>query len=119
MYKRQALKLEAFTVNFKAMIVSLLDKKVSYEKLVEGQSPFYKGKLFCETIMKSENLDEILALLLEKYLEEKEQNKEKFSRVPNKLVSRLKWTTIMHHLLECYQLLECFTLHCSLCLINK
>ena len=32
-----ALKLEAFTVNFKAMIVSLLDKKVSYEKLVEGQ----------------------------------------------------------------------------------
>jgi type VII secretion protein essB len=90
-----ALKLETFTVNFKAMIVSLLDKKVSYEKLVEGQSPFYKGKLFCETIMKSENLDEIIALLLEKYLEEKEQNKEKFSRVPNKLVSRLKWTTII------------------------
>ena len=90
-----ALNLEAFTVNFKAMIVSLLDKKVSYEKLVEGQSPFYKGKLFCETIMKAEDLDAILTLLLEKYIEEKEQNKEKFSRVPNKLVSRLKWTTII------------------------
>ena len=90
-----ALNLEAFTVNFKAMIVSLLDKKVSYEKLVEGQSPFYKGKLFCETIMKTKDLEEILGLLLEKYLEEKEQNKEKFSRVPNKLVSRLKWTTII------------------------
>lgn len=54
--------LDEFTVNFKAMIVSLLDKKTSYEKLIEGQSPFYKGKLFCETIMKAENLDEIISL---------------------------------------------------------
>lgn len=90
-----ALNLEAFTVNFKAMIVSLLDKKVSYEELIEGQSPFYKGKLFCETIMKAESLDEILSLLVENYLKEKEQNKENFSRVSNKLVSRLKLTTII------------------------
>lgn len=91
--------LDAFTVNFKAMIVSLLDKKTSYEKLIEGQSPFYKGKLFCETIMKAENLDEIISLLEEKYLEEREQNKEKFSRVPNKLVSRLKLTTLITSLI--------------------
>ena len=90
-----ALNLEAFTVNFKAMIVSLLDKKVSYEELIEGQSPFYKGKLFCETIMKAESLDEILSLLVENYLKEKEQNRENFSRVSNKLVSRLKLTTII------------------------
>ena len=72
-----ALSLDEFTVNFNAMIVSLLHKKVSYEELIEGQSPFYKGKLFCETIMKAESLDEIISLLVENYLEEKEQNKEK------------------------------------------
>lgn len=96
--------LDEFTVNFKAMIVSLLDKKTSYEKLIEGQSPFYKGKLFCETIMKAENLDEIISLLEEKYLEEREQNKEKFSRVPNKLVSRLKLTTLIASLIGFFSL---------------
>ena len=96
--------LDEFTVNFKAMIVSLLDKKTSYEKLIEGQSPFYKGKLFCETIMKTENLDEIISLLEEKYLEESEQNKEKFSRVPNKLVSRLKLTTLITSLIGFFSL---------------
>ncbi len=34
-------------------------------------------------------------MLEEKYLEEREQNKEKFSRVPNKLVFRLKLTTLI------------------------
>lgn len=96
--------LDAFTVNFKAMIVSLLDKKTSYEKLIEGQSPFYKGKLFSETIMKAENLDEIISLLEEKYLEEREQNKEKFSRVPNKLVFRLKLTTLITSLIGFFSL---------------
>lgn len=96
--------LDEFTVNFKAMIVSLLDKKTSYEKLIEGQSPFYKGKLFCETIMKAENLDEIISLLEEKYIEEREQNKEKFSRVPNKLVSRLKLTTLITSLIGFFSL---------------
>ena len=96
--------LDEFTVNFKAMIVSLLDKKTSYEKLIEGQSPFYKGKLFCETIMKAENLDEIISLLEEKYLEEREQNKEKFTRVPNKLVSRLKLTTLITSLIGFFSL---------------
>ena len=94
-----ALILDKFTVNFKAMIVSLLDKKVSYEELIEGQLPFYKGKLFCETIMQAESLDEILSLLLENYLEEKEQNKEKFSRVSNQLVSRLKWMALITSLI--------------------
>lgn len=96
--------LDEFTVNFKAMIVSLLDKKTSYEKLIEGQSPFYKGKLFCETIMKAETLDEIISLLEEKYLEERKQNKEKFSRVPNKLVSRLKLTTLITSLIGFFSL---------------
>ena len=96
--------LDEFTVNFKAMIVSLLDKKTSYEKLIEAQSPFYKGKLFCETIMKAENLDEIISLLEEKYLEEREQNKEKFSRVPNKLVFRLKLTTLITSLIGFFSL---------------
>ena len=75
-----------------------------YEKLIEGQSPFYKGKLFCETIMKAENLDEIISLLEEKYLEEREQNKEKFSRVPNKLVFRLKLTTLITSLIGFFSL---------------
>ena len=93
-----------FSVVLKAMIVSLLDKKTSYEKLIEGKSPCYKGKLFCETIMKAENLDEIISLLEEKYLEEREQNKEKFSRVPNKLVSRLKLTTLITSLIGFFSL---------------
>lgn len=96
---------DEFVVNFKAMIVSLLDKKVSYEELMEGQSPFYKGKLFCETIMKAEGLDEILSLLLTNYLEEKEQNKEKYSRVSNKLVSRLKLTTIITSLIGFFSII--------------
>lgn len=100
----EVVSLDEFTVNFKAMIVSLLDKKTSYEKLIEGQSPFYKGKLFCETIMKAENLDEIISLLEEKYLEEREQNKEKFSRVPNKLVFRLKLTTLITSLIGFFSL---------------
>lgn len=100
-----ALRLDKFTVNFKAMIVSILDKKVSYEELIEGQSPFYKGKLFCETIMKAESLDEILSLLVENYLKEKEQNKEKFSRVSNKLVSRLKLTTIITSLIGVFSII--------------
>ena len=100
-----ALSLDEFTVNFKAMIVSLLDKKVSYEELIEGQSPFYKGKLFCETIMKTESLDEILSLLVENHLKEKEQNKEKFSRVSNKLVSRLKLTTIITSLIGVFSII--------------
>lgn len=100
-----ALNADEFVVNFKAMIVSLLDKKVSYEELMEGQSPFYKGKLFCETIMKAEGLDEILSLLLTNYLEEKEQNKEKYSRVSNKLVSRLKLTTIITSLIGFFSII--------------
>lgn len=100
-----ALNADEFVVNFKAMIVSLLDKKVSYEELMEGQSPFYKGKLFCETIMKAEGLDEILFLLLTNYLEEKEQNKEKYSRVSNKLVSRLKLTTIITSLIGFFSII--------------
>lgn len=100
-----ALSADEFVVNFKAMIVSLLDKKVSYEELMEGQSPFYKGKLFCETIMKAEGLDEILSLLLTNYLEEKEQNKEKYSRVSNKLVSRLKLTTIITSLIGFFSII--------------
>lgn len=100
-----ALNIDEFVVNFKAMIVSLLDKKVSYEELMEGQSPFYKGKLFCETIMKAEGLEEILSLLLTNYLEEKKQNKEKYSRVSNKLVSRLKLTTIITSLIGFFSII--------------
>ncbi|MGT2743026.1 type VII secretion protein EssB [Streptococcus plurextorum] len=84
-----------FLIALKAMIISLLDKRTSYEGLMEGKLPFYKGNLFCESIAKAENLADVQALLSDKYIEEKRLNQENFSRVGNKVVSRLKLTTIV------------------------
>ncbi|MGT2967905.1 MULTISPECIES: type VII secretion protein EssB [Streptococcus] len=85
---------EILITHFKAMIVSLLDRKISYERLLDGQLPFYKGNLFCEAVVKAENLNDLIALLHEKYQDEKKRNRETFSRVSNKVISRLKWATI-------------------------
>ena len=95
----EAIEEETFIQHFKAMIVSLFDKKVSYESLVDGKLPFYKGNLFCENVIKSEDLVTILGLLQEKYQEEKKNNVENFSRVPNKVMSRLKITAIVTSLI--------------------
>ncbi|HEM6129276.1 TPA: type VII secretion protein EssB [Streptococcus suis] len=91
----EAIEEESFIQAFKAMIVSLFDKRASYESLVDGKLPFYKGNLFCENVIKSENLATILELLLKKYQEEKQNNLENFSRVSNKVMSRLKITAIV------------------------
>lgn len=85
---------EEFLSSYKAMIISLLDKKVSYQNLVDGKLPFYKGKLFCETIAKAVTIEEIILLLQEQYRKEKEQNHQYFTRVKKRVLSQLKWTTI-------------------------
>lgn len=86
---------ESFLLIFKMMIISLLDKKASYESLEAGKLPFYKGNLFCESIVKAETLENVLTLLMENYQDEKKKNHEQFSRVSNKLISKLKFTTIV------------------------
>ncbi|MDG3131461.1 type VII secretion protein EssB [Streptococcus suis] len=86
---------ERFEESFKAMIISLLDKKFSYAGLMDGKLPFYKGNLFCESIAKAETLEDIQELLSQKYEEEKHYNQENFSRIGNQFISRLKLTTII------------------------
>lgn len=91
----KSLSASEFTQSFKAMIVSLLDKKTTYEGLIEGKLPFYKGKLFCESIINAETLEEVQNLLLTKYQEEKKDNQEKYSRISNKTIFGLKLATIL------------------------
>lgn len=90
----QPLEREAFVNTLKCMTIALLDKKTSYDALMGGKLPFYKGNLFCEAVAKAETLQELQELLATKYHEEQKDNKEHFSRVANKTISRLKLTTI-------------------------
>ncbi|HEK9990206.1 TPA: type VII secretion protein EssB [Streptococcus equi subsp. zooepidemicus] len=90
----QSIECEAFVRALKCMTIALLDKKTSYDALMGGKLPFYKGNLFCEAVAKAETLQELQELLATKYHEEQKDNKEHFSRVANKTISRLKLTTI-------------------------
>lgn len=85
----------AFLTSFKAMIVSLMDKKATYDQLMAGKLPFYKGNLFCESIVQTESLQEVQELLLEKYNIEKQDITENFSLIRNKYISRLKSITAL------------------------
>ncbi|MGT2715321.1 type VII secretion protein EssB [Streptococcus respiraculi] len=84
-----------FLERYKAMTLSLLDDKTDYPSLLDGKLPFYKGNLFCETVVKAETIAEVLKLLQEKYNEEKQLNEQNFSRMSNKVVSRMKFSTII------------------------
>lgn len=86
---------ESFLNTFKAMAVSLLDKKTSFDGFLNGKLPFYKGNIFCESIAKAETMVAVLDLLVEQYQQEKKRGKENYSRISNKLVFRLKLTSIV------------------------
>lgn len=80
---------ERFIDQFKAMVIATLDTKASYEHLVTGQLPFYKGKDFCELIVREASLPIILDLLREEYEAEKEKNKRLYQRVKKRSIKRL------------------------------
>lgn len=89
---------EIFLNSYQSMIISLLDKKIDYDSLVNGKLHFYKGDLFCESVIKAESIDEVLNLLQETYLKEKENNKQRYTRVKKNLLSRMKTSTIISSL---------------------
>nr|WP_231140814.1 type VII secretion protein EssB/YukC [Streptococcus equi] len=74
----QSIEREAFVRALKCMTIALLDKKTSYDALMGGKLPFYKGNLFCEAVAKAEALQELQELLATKYHEEQKDNKEHF-----------------------------------------
>ncbi|KXT89147.1 putative secretion system component EssB/YukC [Streptococcus oralis] len=84
-----------FLARFKAMIISLLDKRYEYDDLISGQLPFYKGKLFCESIVNLDSVKEVIAILQDEYRKEKENNSKNYTRVRISTLSRLKWTAII------------------------
>lgn len=84
-----------FVQSFKAMILSLLDKKTDYESLMSGKLDFYKGNLFGEKILAESSLQEILVLLQDFYEEEKKKNQTQFTKIDNKRASFLKISSIV------------------------
>ena len=78
---------EDFLNSYKCMIISLLDLKTYYE--------FYKGNLFCENIRQAETIDEVLKLLKERYLNEKQENQEEYYRVNKKSFKKWKISSIV------------------------
>ncbi|MGT2772532.1 type VII secretion protein EssB [Streptococcus marimammalium] len=101
----EAMTEETFSPSYKAMIISLLDKRADYDALMAGKLEFYKGKLFSETINKQTTVDAILDLLNEKFEKEKKNNQEHYSRVSNNTLTRLKIASIVSAILGVLSLL--------------
>ncbi|MBF0780479.1 MULTISPECIES: type VII secretion protein EssB [unclassified Granulicatella] len=85
---------EKFLTTYQAMIVSLLDLKVDYNALINGKLPFYKGDLLCESVIKAQSVSDVLQLLQDKYVSEKEINQEHYIKVKKTVLSGWKITTI-------------------------
>lgn len=94
-----------FVQSFKAMILSLLDKKTDYESLMSGKLDFYKGNLFGEKILAESSLQEILVLLQDFYEEEKKKNQTQFTKIDNKRASFLKISSIVSVIIAVVSLL--------------
>ncbi|WP_242237336.1 type VII secretion protein EssB [Streptococcus acidominimus] len=86
---------DEFLQRYKAMILSLLDDKTDYSSLMDGKLPFYKGNLFCETVLEAESILDVVSLLQEKYTEEKDFNEQHYSRTPNSLLTKLKFSALI------------------------
>lgn len=79
-----------FLQHYQAMIIALLDDKVTYDSLVEGKLPFYRGNLFCEKVARVETLSAVQELLQEHYQEEKRLQEETMTLVTKSSLSRFK-----------------------------
>lgn len=86
---------EEFIVAYKAMIVALVDKKKTFDDLMNGQMDFYKSTLFIEHVLKSSSLSELKNLLEEEYKKEKQNTITYFTVVPKKFVTLLKVVTAL------------------------
>ncbi|MGX7112391.1 type VII secretion protein EssB [Gemella cuniculi] len=81
---------EKFLKSYKAIIISFLDGKADYDKLVEGGLEFYKGNLFCEKIVKEETLEKIRDNLSDFYNKEKIKNNENYALISKRSINFLK-----------------------------
>ncbi|WP_245168057.1 MULTISPECIES: type VII secretion protein EssB [unclassified Streptococcus] len=86
---------EEFLQGYRAMILSLLDDKTDYLSLLDGKISFYKGNLFCETVLEAETIPDVLNLLQKKYTAEKQFNEQHYLRVSHTLVTRLKLSVLI------------------------
>ncbi|MFU2164749.1 type VII secretion protein EssB [Streptococcus pluranimalium] len=91
----EALTVEEFLTRYQAMMVSVLDKKTSYDTLINGKLPFYRGNLFCEQLVKADSLADVSTLLQAEYQTEKEKNKQTMTVVTKSRLARLKATSIL------------------------
>lgn len=81
-YKK--LNVDDFLENYKSIIISVLDRRVDFDELSQGKLNFYKGHKFCEAIVNSETIDDVLNLLKEHLAHEKERVKKEMIRVPQR-----------------------------------
>lgn len=80
----ESLTSEMFLDNFKAIIISVLDRSTDFDELSQGKLTFYKGHKFCEEVVSSEYLDDVMALLQDHLYHEKERVSKEMVRVPQK-----------------------------------
>ena len=102
----EAMTVASFVKSYQAMIVSLLDKRTTYEGLMSGKLEFYKGNLFCEKILAETHPENIVALLEARYEEEKMQNRNHFTKIANKTATMLKMGASVSMILAAVSLLE-------------
>lgn len=81
-YKK--LNVDDFLENYKSIIISVLDRRVDFDELSQGKLNFYKGNKFCEAIVNSETMDDVLNLLKEHLAHEKERVEKEMIRVPQR-----------------------------------
>lgn len=101
----EAMTVASFVKSYQAMIVSLLDKRTTYEGLMSGKLEFYKGNLFCEKILAETHPENIVALLEARYEEEKMQNRNHFTKIANKTATMLKMGASVSMILAAVSLL--------------
>ena len=100
-----AMTVASFVKSYQAMIVSLLDKRTTYEGLMSGKLEFYKGNLFCEKILAETHPENIVALLEARYEEEKMHNRNHFTKIANKTATMLKMGASVSMILAAVSLL--------------
>ena len=84
------LKEEEFIRVYKAIIISTLDSKYEYNTLLNGKLEFYKGNLLCEKILHSMEYKELIDIVKEAYVKEKDNNILNYTKLPNKFVTGLR-----------------------------
>lgn len=86
---------DEFLSCYKSMVVTLLDETADYNTLINGKLPFYKGDLLCENVVSADSITDVVNLIRDRYLKEKQQNTEKNTRVKKKFLKQLKLMSVI------------------------